>query len=88
MMFQGTVIKEQGLTFAVIVVKKSVIDNHFEANRAIRAFEEQVFGDMPVVLMAQDYRGVPIYYGRQDIARFMSNVPLSAIPWKEYTVSF
>jgi hypothetical protein len=41
---------------------------------------------VPVVLMAQDYHGTPTYYGRQDIARFMADVPLEAIPWKEYTV--
>ena len=26
-------------------------------------------------------------YGRRDIARFLSGVPLSAIPWREYTIN-
>jgi len=86
-MFQAAVIREQGVSFAVVVVKKYVLDNHAEANRTIGAFEEQAFQDIPVVLMAQDYRGVPTYYGRRDIARFMAKVPLSAIPWKQYTVT-
>jgi hypothetical protein len=30
--FQGAVIKEQGVTFAVVVVKKSVIDNMAEVS--------------------------------------------------------
>ena len=86
-MFQGAVIREQGVTFAVVVVKKYVLDNRAEANRTIGAFQEQAFQDIPVVLMTQDYRGVPTYYGREDIARFMAKVPLSAIPWKQYTAT-
>ncbi len=85
MTFQGAVIREQGVTFAVVIVKKHVIDSSFEAGRAIVAFQP-VFPGVPVVLMAQDHQGTPTYYGRQDIARFLADVPLEAIPWKEYTV--
>ena len=45
-----------------------------------------VFG-VPVVLMAQDGRGTPTFYGRKDIANFMSGVPLNVIPWREYTIN-
>ena len=86
MKFQGAVIKEQGVKFAVIIVKKAVIDNKFQSDRAMGSFQT-VFPGMPVVLMAQDHRGVPTYYGRKDISRFLANVPLQAIPWREYTVS-
>ena len=85
MTFQGAVIREQGVTFAVVIVKKHVIDSSIEAGRAIAAFQP-VFPGLPVVLMAQDARGTPTYFGRQDIARFLAGVPLSAIPWKQYTV--
>ncbi len=85
MTFQGAVIEEQGVTFAVVIVKKHVIDNSTEAGQAIAAFQP-VFPGVPVVLMAQDYRGTPSYYGRPDIARFLADVPLEAISWKEYTV--
>ncbi len=86
MKFQGAVIKEQGVTFAVVIVKKSIIDNRFEANNAIRSFQP-LFPGIPVVLMAQDYRGIPNYYGRRDVSRFLASVPPHAIPWKEYTVN-
>ena len=33
MKFQGAVIKEQGVTFAIVVVKKSVLDNTIKANK-------------------------------------------------------
>jgi hypothetical protein len=42
---------------------------------------------VPIVLMAQDSRGRPTFFGRQDLARFMSRVPLQAVRWKEYTLS-
>lgn len=86
MKIQGAVIREQGQTFAVVIVKKSVIDNASRREKAQRSFEP-LFPEMPVVLMAQDSRGAPIYWGRDDIAKFMANVPLEAIPWKEYTVT-
>lgn len=85
MRFQGAVIREQGQTFAIVIVRKHVIDNRHEANGAIGSFQT-VFPGLPVVLMAQDTQGRPIYYGRSDISRFLSNVPLRAIPWKEYTL--
>jgi hypothetical protein len=85
MTFEGAVIQEQGVTFAVVIVKKHVTDSRTEADGAIAAFQP-VFPGLPVVLMAQDAWGTPTYYGRQDIARFLANVPLDAIPWKQYTV--
>jgi len=68
-----------------VIVKKHVIDGTSEAGQAIAAFQP-VFPGVPVVLMAQDYQGTPVYYGRQDIARFLASVPLPAIPWTQYTV--
>jgi hypothetical protein len=84
MKFQGAVIKEQGVTFAIVIVKKPVVDNRMEANRAIQSFQ-LIFPGMPVVLMAQDHQGRAEYYGRRDISSFLANVPLPAIPWREYT---
>ena len=85
MQFQGAVIKEQGVTYAVVVVKKRVVDSSIETEKTIGSFC-RVFPGMPVILMAQDSRGRAIYSGRRDIVRFMVNVPLHAIPWKQYTL--
>ena len=85
MKFQGSIIKEQGITFAIVIVKKYVIDNRTEAENTIRSFRT-IFHDMPIILMAQDHNGVPTYLGRPDIVKFLANVPMSAIPWKEYTI--
>lgn len=86
MRIQGAVIREQGVTFGVVIVKSHVLQNSFEADRTISALMP-AFPGMPVVLMAQDYRGVPTYYGRRDISRFMAGVPLRRVPWREYTLS-
>jgi len=84
MKFQGAVIKEQGVTFAIVIVKKSVVDNSTDARKAINSFQP-LFPGIPIILMAQDLRGIPTYCGRPDIVSFMKNIPLYAIPWKEYT---
>jgi hypothetical protein len=86
MHFQGAVIREQGQTFAVVVVKRHVIDNRSTAVEAIASFHP-VFPGMPIVLMAQDGSGRPTYYGREDISRFLANVPMRAIPWRDYTIN-
>jgi hypothetical protein len=83
---EGAVIREQGVTFAVVIVKEHVVNNSFEADREIRAFQRACPG-LSVVLMAQDYRGVPTYYGRRDLSVFMASVPLGCVPWDEYTIS-
>lgn len=85
MRVQGAVIREQGQTFAVVIVRPYVVQNRTTAAEMIESFRP-VFG-VPVVLMAQDGRGRPSYYGRPDIARFMASVPLQAIPWREYTIN-
>ena len=58
MTFQGAVVREQGVTFAVVIVKKHVIDSSFEAGRAVAAFQP-AFPGLPVVLMVQDHQGTP-----------------------------
>jgi hypothetical protein len=86
MQFEGAVLREQGVTFAIVVVKRHVVDNRTEAQSAIRSFSP-VFSGLPVVLMAQDSSGRATYFGRPDITRFMSHVSPSRVPWKRYTLN-
>jgi hypothetical protein len=81
MKFQGAVIKEQGQTFGIAVVKRSVLEST-DRDKA-QFYFASVFG-VPTVLMAQDLRGRPRFYGRPDIVRFLSRIPIQAIPWREY----
>jgi len=86
MRFQGALVKEQGVTFGVLIVKRHVLGNKAECERLRRSFAT-VFGGVPIILMAQDSRGVPTYQGRSDIVRFLAKVPLEAIPWMEYRLN-
>ena len=86
MSFEGALIKEQGITFAVVIVKAHVISNSLQANQTIGSFRP-VFGAVPVVLMAQDTTGCPTYHGRRDIVDFLAHVPLAAIPWRRYELN-
>jgi hypothetical protein len=83
MTFNGAVIREQGVTFAVVIVKPQIVQHQPDGNRTINALQP-IFPGIPVVLMAQDSRGTPTYYGRRDLVNFLANVPLAAIPWKQY----
>jgi hypothetical protein len=85
MRIQGAVIREQGQTFAIVIVKPHVVQSRAAAAYAIASFTP-AFG-VPIVLMAQDGQGRPTFYGRQDIARFLSGVQLHAIPWREYNIN-
>lgn len=84
MKFQGAVIKEQGQTFAIVIVKPYVIQSTIESNDARQSFA-RIFPSVPIILMAQNSRGIPTYQGRNDIVKFLANVPMSVIPWREYT---
>lgn len=86
MRFQGAVVCEQGVTFGIVVVKPSVL-NTPSSREAMQEFGVEAFGFMPIVLMAQNIRGVPTYWGRKDIVNFLSRVPIQCIPWKEYMVA-
>jgi hypothetical protein len=83
MHFDGAVIREQGITFAIVVVKPQVLNSTASCDDARSDFRS-FFPGIPIILMAQDGRGTPTYQGRHDIVRFLSNVPPSWIPWKRY----
>lgn len=86
MQFEGAVINEQGVTFAVAIVRPTVLNQPTTRDQVVLEFS-QVFEGLPTVLMAQDSRGVPTYYGRQDIVDFMASVPIEAVSWQRYSLN-
>jgi hypothetical protein len=86
MQFDGALIRERGVTFAIVVVKRHVLDNHKVADATIRGFWP-AFPGIPIVLMGEDSSGRATYYGRSDITRFLAEVPKEAIPWERYTIN-
>ncbi len=83
MQFEGALIKEQGVTFAIVVVKSYVLNNSNQVNDARSSFS-RYFPSVPIILMAQDSSGRPTYHGRTDIVNFLSRISPSQIPWKRY----
>lgn len=85
MVVTGSVIKEQGVTFAVIIVKPHVTRytaSAIEARRGLATF----FPNMPIILMSQNEIGTPRFVGRKDIVEFLQSIRLDQIPWKEYHI--
>lgn len=86
MKLTAALIKEQGQTFAVCLVKASAVSTQSGRQDAMHAFQSH-FPGRPIVLAAQDGNGRFTYYGRQDIINFLANLHPSQIPWREYTIS-
>ncbi|MDH1976883.1 hypothetical protein [Aliarcobacter butzleri] len=86
MKFQGAVILEQGVTFAIVLVKKSTLSSITKADE-IRAGFQPYFHGYPLVLAAQDTSGRFEYQGRKDLVNFLAKLHPNQIPWSEYTTS-
>jgi hypothetical protein len=77
MSYNFAIIREQGVTFAVVCVSEATINNTFQAQDTQAAFERR-YG-MPVALWGDRNRGV---YGRPDLVRFLQRLHVSQIPWR------
>jgi hypothetical protein len=86
MKFEGAKLKEQGVTFGIVIVKPSVLHSSSD-QMGMRQLGTRAFGPVPIVLMAQDSRGIPTYQGRRDLVDLLSNVFMEQIPWKRYTLN-
>lgn len=87
MTIDAALVREQGVEFAVVTVRRGVLDQGSSERAAVAAEFSQAFGRVPVVLMAQDHKGVPIYWGRRDLVRFLSDVPFELLPWATYSIN-
>lgn len=86
MTIHAALVREQGQTFAVVAVRPGIINNRAEANKAQASFAPP-FDYVPIILMEQNGRGIPTYYGRPDIVRFLANLDFRRLPWKRWTVN-
>jgi hypothetical protein len=79
----GRLIRDHGVNFASVGVKPHVLNNASEAAETIAGAD----AGLPMVLMAQDSRGQPTYYGHRDPPAFTARVRNNVIPWRHYTIS-
>jgi hypothetical protein len=83
--FDGAIVREQGVTFGVAVVRRGTLGTS-QREAAIQHFSV-AFGGIPTVLMEQDITGQPTFYGRSDIAKFLSGIDPRRLPWKRFSAS-
>jgi len=83
--WQGAIIKEQGVTFAVMMVKSHVLQSASEREEVASVLTARL--GMPVVLASPLGHGRVNYWGRRDLSNFLASVPPHAIPWQEITFS-
>jgi hypothetical protein len=86
MQIEGALIREQGISFAIVIVKPHVLNSNSECETMRRALLS-VFVGVPIILMAQNHNGIPTYQGRTDIVHFLANIDASRIPWKRFTIN-
>ncbi len=86
MLITGAKVQEQGVTFGMIVVKNSAM-NSPSLKKDIQMLGKQLFGAIPIILMSQNARGIPRYFGRKDIVQFLSRIHPSQIPWRKYSIA-
>ena len=79
----GSIVEEQGITFAIVLVKDWATQTQVESDKAREAFQ-LYFPGMPLILASQDSKGLFSYQGRKDIVGFLANIDPSRIPWKDY----
>ena len=85
MQFDGAVVKEQGIIFSIILVKPHILSS--SSKEQIRTSFKQYFGNIPIILMSQNSRGIPTYDGRPDIVRFLAKTNPARIPWKRFNIT-
>lgn len=84
MMFDGAIVREQGVTFGLVVVKSHVLNSQAEANALIADYQ-RIMNVAFVLLMAQDKGASPTYYGRPDLITFLGSFDMTRLRWRKYT---
>lgn len=79
---EAALIKEQGVTFVVVAVRDSVVDNATDAQRMIAAMSLH-FRCPAVLIAAQSHRT----RGRRDLVQFLSRVHVSQLPWRRWSLA-
>ncbi len=78
----AAVCRVAGERVALVAVQRQAIEFTSEADRYVTALTP-VFEDMPIVLVARDDAGSTRFYGREDLAQKLAQVPADKIPWQE-----
>lgn len=80
--WQVALVREQGVEFAVVSVRDSVVDSPGERDNLIQWWTVHL-GRPTVLIGAQRHRT----YGRRDIVDFLSQIDPSRLPWRQMNVA-
>ncbi len=80
--FIGATIRLFDADVLVIRVMSRVLGDRAEAPALVAAFGARF--RRTIVLVAQDARGVPTYFGPGPIATVLARMPFDALPWRRY----
>lgn len=80
--FIGATIRLFDVEVLVVQVPPRVLGDRVEAPALVAAFHAR-FGHT-IVLVAQDRRGVPTFFGPGPIAMVLAAIPFGALAWKRY----
>lgn len=81
--FTAALVKEQGITFAVVMAKDHVLNSQTESDMLIMAMAVSMRCPL-IVLMGESNRR--LRGNRQDVVRFVANLHPSRLPWRKWTV--
>ena len=87
MTLDGAVLHEGGVTFALANVPPAVLRNPTTANELLDSLKRDLFPDMPILLMAREWSGMPFYYGSDDARAALRGVHVGRIAWSRYNIS-
>ena len=87
MKFTAALVEFQSTVFAIVVVKPHIVADRVEAKIAIAGFE-RAFPGKTVVLMAQDEKSAPMYFGPPNLLAAIKNEPLEKFPWEEFDIDY
>ncbi len=83
MTFDAALVKEQGVTFAVVLVKSHMFNFITSKKDAISTYRPY-FPGVRIILARQQPGGME-YYGDNKIVAFLSSIHHSQLPWKRYS---
>jgi hypothetical protein len=86
MKIKGAILKEQNVKFAVVETTTATLKSQSDMNMIKQKFAP-LFGTIPVIFMARNAKGIPVFIGRKDIVDFLSNNDVNKIPWREFVSS-
>lgn len=81
--FTGAVIKEQGITFSIMLVK-----NGYATQTYYNDIQHTAPRNLPRPIILAEQRGSTFnYFGKPDIVNFLASVHPSQIPWRKYSAN-